>query len=407
MKRNRGLALISTLLLTSLAALLAVTGMQSSRVEEQAAGANRASASALMAAEYGVSLAIQEISTSNNLNISDTSGSVPGGQYSSLTYSYRATETSGGSLVEAMGRAGENISRYLSVEVEIEGGPVGFDDLSPLNFPGPIDDFDAPNSNAFLVEGVVEDNIDGGSRPAIATSSDEQTNLILGAIQGVGREHNYTGGVESVLAPPPDGEDGGSILSHPDKFKEFLDQLKEFANQPGNYYGQVVQNVVNTGNPNSRTNLGTPDNPMITFVEGDLSLQGNASGAGILVVEGDYGTAGTPQFEGLVIVLGNTFSITGGGQGGLNGALILSPMEDVVDPDDNSVSSIYSEANVVTSGGGNANYSYDSGMLDMAFGMLPDYLKSFWNDNNESIYSVGGVVVKEWTESLEPLAFND
>lgn len=398
MKKNLGMALISTLLLTSLAALLALTGLQSSRVEEQAAGANRASASALMAAEYGVSEAIQEISASGGANISDTSATVQGSQYASLSYVYRSTDVPGGAVIEARGRAGEDIYRDLRVFVELSGGPVGFNDLSPLNFPGVIGGFDAPNSNSFLVEGVVDDNVDGGNRPAIASSSGSQVDMIVNAIQGVGREDNYTGGVEAVLAPPPDGDDGGSILSHPDKFSQFLAQLKDYAGSSD--HGQVLSSV------SKHTNLGSTDSPMITFVEGDLSLRGNASGAGILVVEGDYGTSGTPQFDGLVIVLGDTFGITGGGRGGLNGALILAPMEDAVDPSDNSVSTVYTEADVVTSGGGNASYSYSSFMLNMAFNLLPDDLRDFWNANNESIYVVDDVEIISWAEPAEPLDFD-
>lgn len=405
MKKNKGLALVSTLLLTSLAALLAVTGLQSSRVEEQAAGANRASASALMAAEYGAAEAIQLIDE-DNLCFSLSDVEISGSQYSDLIYGYRVgipkvpdgieddcADSPSVLRVIANGQAVEGMVRTVMVDLIVDfiSSSSDFGDLSPLNFPGPIDDFDAPNSNAFLVEGVVEDNIDGGNRPAIATSSDEQTNLILEAILGVGREHNYTGGIESVLAPPPDGEDGGSILSHPDKFSQFLTQLKDYAGSSD--HGQVLSSV------SKHSNLGSTDSPMITFVEGNLSLQGNASGAGILVVEGDYGTAGTPQFEGLVIVLGDTFSITGGGQGGLNGALILAPMDEVTD-DDGNTSVVYSGAEVVTSGGGNANYSYDAGMLNMAFNMMSEELRDFWNANNESLYQDPDVNIKidKWVE---------
>jgi hypothetical protein len=409
MEKSRGIALVSALLLTGLAALLALTGFQSARTGEQAAGANRASASALMAAEYGASLAIEEVD-SGNRDFSGSGNVEENGQFGVLRYEYSAEDIGGDFVrVVASGFAGDQISRQLAVIIELRnlGEPVDFGDLSPINLPGPIGDFTVPQSDSFLVEGVVEDNVDGGSRPAIAVNSDAEADRLRGLIEGVNREGNYDGGIEAVLAPPSDGEEGGSILSHPDKFKEFLEQLKTFAGAANNPYGQVVQSVDTTGPQDSRTNLGTVDNPMITFVENDLTLQGQASGAGILVVEGSYGTGGTPQFNGLVIVLGDTFGISGGGNGGLNGALILAPMDEVVDLDTDEISTVYKEADIVAGsnknanqGGGGASYSYNAGMLSMAFDMMPEYLRDFWNSNNESIYQDGEVdkLIASWRE---------
>lgn len=395
--RDRGVALASTLVIVSVAALVAVVGVQNSRFSESVAGANRASSAALMAAELGVAEAMGLIDVNNR--VVDGVGTIEGAQFDGLVYEY-ATEDLGGSLIRVVagGRAGQGIERALEVQVELVvlGADVDFGELSPLNFPGDVDGFQAPNSDSFLVEGVVEDSVDGGARPAIAVNSQEQADYIFGEIQGVGRENNYTGGIEPVLAGGDDG--GGSILSNPDKFSEFLGMLKAFAASDSS--GQIVSNVVTDGNPSSRTNLGTVDSPMITFVEGDFSAKGNVYGAGILVVEGNYGISGTPQFEGLVIVLGTTFGITGGGQGGLNGALVLAPMETVLD-DDGVESVVYSEANVVTSGGGNANYSYSAERLNMAFNMMPESLRDFWNENNDSLYQDGGVemIVHSWRES--------
>src|SRR5690554_1851456 len=159
MRKSKGIALISALLITSVAALIALTSYQGSRTSEQVAGANRASASALMAAEYGASLAIEAIRY-NNKEPSGSGDVEENGQFGVLRYEY-SSEHLGGDFVRvlATGFAGESINRRLAVVVELKnlGGPVDFGDLSPINLPGsvPKENFTVPSSGSFLVEGVV------------------------------------------------------------------------------------------------------------------------------------------------------------------------------------------------------------------------------------------------------------
>ncbi|MBI2440614.1 MAG: hypothetical protein HYV35_04500 [Lentisphaerae bacterium] len=53
--------------------------------------------------------------------------------------------------------------------------------------------------------------------------------------------------------------------------------------------------------------LGTRDNPQVTLATGDVNIDGNVSGAGVLIVQPgvDITIAGTFHYEGLVILLGN------------------------------------------------------------------------------------------------------
>lgn len=67
----------------------------------------------------------------------------------------------------------------------------------------------------------------------------------------------------------------------------------------------------NTTNPDM-SNWGTMNDLRIVHVTGDLSIQSNGDGAGVLIVDGDFHLGGTINYNGLVIVLGNV-DVQGGG----------------------------------------------------------------------------------------------
>jgi hypothetical protein len=71
--------------------------------------------------------------------------------------------------------------------------------------------------------------------------------------------------------------------------------------------------------------LGTTANPLITYVNGDLSWSGNTSGAGVLIVTGNLNIVGTPTFAGLVLVIGQgTMTVQGGGNGTFFGSVFVA-----------------------------------------------------------------------------------
>ncbi len=83
-------------------------------------------------------------------------------------------------------------------------------------------------------------------------------------------------------------------------------------------FGQLdalVNNPIPPGNQGG-ADLGDYDanRLLITKVDGDLSLSGSGSGAGVLLVDGDLKISGEYTFYGLVIVTGD-FDATGGGEG--------------------------------------------------------------------------------------------
>jgi hypothetical protein len=70
-----------------------------------------------------------------------------------------------------------------------------------------------------------------------------------------------------------------------------------------------------TGNTSFTTSspvLGTLDQPMVTTVKGDLTVQGTWNGAGILMVNGSLNIGGGSTYTGIVIVTGD-IRVAGGG----------------------------------------------------------------------------------------------
>jgi hypothetical protein len=98
-----------------------------------------------------------------------------------------------------------------------------------------------------------------------------------------------------------------------------------------NQYIQSADIILPSGTYSSGTTLGTPEYPKITFISGDATFAGNASGAGILIVYGDMSCAGNFNFQGLVIVYGNTqISASASGNSKIyGGMLVIGPSVDI------------------------------------------------------------------------------
>src|SRR5882762_5137699 len=188
-------------------------------------------------------------------------------------------------------------------------------------FDGPTPVYGAPNSNAFGVDGTdVAQGPNAGvgcgvpvNQPAVGGFNNAAVTTLVADIP---RPAKYTSGatatpavsnVSAVLGP----------LATVDGLTNLVNQITASAN-PANIYGT---------NP-SITNLGTNATPVINVVHGDLSL-GPSTGAGILIVTGNLTISGNPSYNGLILVIGKgTFTKNGGGNGTLNGALLVANLND-------------------------------------------------------------------------------
>lgn len=100
------------------------------------------------------------------------------------------------------------------------------------------------------------------------------------------------------------------------------------------------------------------------FVDGNCDLEG---GSGLLVVTGTLRMHGNPSFNGLILVLGGgRVERDGGGEGVINGAMVVSQFArtwDAADDDpaiDNNVEYPFLTPHFETNGGGKSRVQYDS-----------------------------------------------
>jgi Tfp pilus assembly protein PilX len=140
MHKEKGMALILSLLIIVLLTLLAVTGLQTSIVEEQISGNQTLAAKALFAAEQGVSEALEDLfdgtisdSGSENSTSWNAVGSVSGVGYSAA-YEVKHLAAAGATVtnvnddgrtyfvIESTGSAGESVRRMLQVAIAMEMG---------------------------------------------------------------------------------------------------------------------------------------------------------------------------------------------------------------------------------------------------------------------------------------------
>jgi hypothetical protein len=61
----------------------------------------------------------------------------------------------------------------------------------------------------------------------------------------------------------------------------------------------------------------------IVHITGDLDVQGNMSGCGVLIIDGDFKMGGTVNWNGLVVVLGDVDVVGGGNAKNIIGGLVV------------------------------------------------------------------------------------
>lgn len=119
----------------------------------------------------------------------------------------------------------------------------------------------------------------------------------------------------------------------------------------------VTQPVIN-GPASSLPNYGSAGNPQIVYVNGDLTLSGNAQGYGILVVTGNLTVSGTVGWNGIVLVIGKgVFTTDGTDQ--YNGAVVVANTVDAL----GNPLPVQGTAQVTVNGGGHGGFQYSSGCI--------------------------------------------
>jgi hypothetical protein len=85
----------------------------------------------------------------------------------------------------------------------------------------------------------------------------------------------------------------------------------------------LVGNQTNPASADWGSMATNPPTLKVVHIQGDLNVQGNMSGAGVLVVEGDFLMGGTINWCGLVIVLGDVDVVGGGSDKNIVGGLVV------------------------------------------------------------------------------------
>jgi hypothetical protein len=139
----------------------------------------------------------------------------------------------------------------------------------------------------------------------------------------------------------------------------------------------IVQNVENAANsfiPNgtsiSNAVLGTSAAPQVTVVNGDLTLSGGSTGAGILLVTGTLTFKGDFTFDGVILVVGNgIFQQNGGGSGAFTGAIVVANIAGnsnyATNPTEANLAAKLGSPTYGNNGGGGSSLTYSSCSIDI------------------------------------------
>lgn len=225
-------------------------------------------------------------------------------------------------------------------------------------FDGPTPTYNAPNSNAFGVSGN-DSNLGllgngtgcpaspGPSQPAVGGYDNTSVTTLVGDIP---RPAKYTGSGGSPSVVNVNSNLGA--LSTVDGLQALVNSVTAAAD-PANIYN---------GNTSSLTNLGTGSSPVINVVNGDLTIGGGLSGAGILLVTGTLTMSGNPSYTGIILVIGKgVFNKNGGGNGTMDGAILVANMNNSSGtPIALGYGNPPGSPAINWNGGGNADINYDS-----------------------------------------------
>jgi len=246
----------------------------------------------------------------------------------------------------------------------------------PLVFDGPSPQFSTPSSNAFSVDGSNHSAPGNTNGPGGSCPSGQPSEYALGGFDGTSgppptgstgllqtwananRPNNYEGignpnGTTGTASVGNVGSQLGSLTTV-GGLQALTSEVTLIAGNEGNVYGN---------NP-TISNFGTTANPQVNVVQGDLTLGGGLTGAGILLVTGTLTMHGNPSFDGLILVVGKGALVKdGGGNGTVDGAMLVANLYSGTPPTYGSLLPTSSAPGVPVvnwGGGGNVQWNYDS-----------------------------------------------
>jgi PilX N-terminal len=192
-----------------------------------------------------------------------------------------------------------------------------------LTFAGPNPVFNSPHSNPFHINGQDQASPacpPAGNKPAIAAYDAGSAITLTGDLFRPGNYSGYPPGIPSSVAPSVSNT--GPSAAPPANTMGPLATVSGLQNLVNQVTG-IADQVVPAGS--SPASLGTSANPLVTVVQGDLSLNGATHGYGILLVEGTLTMSGNFSWDGTILVIGaGNLQANGGGNGQINGGVLVA-----------------------------------------------------------------------------------
>jgi len=312
---ERGMALVLTLFAIATLLMVAAAGLNIGSSSVQATRNFRGASRVHMAAEAGISEALQIINGPGVVHFKNDVVTPWGGIYGSQnkTFSPHTGFT------------------YYVTPVSSLANPTNKGQLVAKAY-GPEGEFNA------VVATVLRSNVPATAPGAIYLATDQATDAGFqgNAFAVDGNDHNYTGGY-GPNAPVP-GISTRNASNTQETLTSLSSQQKDNVTGLGFSNGPPIVPSVSTSpaaptaaqlstmindiladpmvvtmasnNVNGMVTFGTTAAPQITYFSntGGTTIKGNgnASGAGILIVEGDFTIQGSLEFKGLILVRGKT-----------------------------------------------------------------------------------------------------
>jgi len=219
--------------------------------------------------------------------------------------------------------------------------------------------FDIIGNSAGPGVGTIDTDLNDGIDPA---------QRLLAATGGKG---NITGNCAPPYQTQCIAPVSASVMADPNKAKlKDPDWLWDFVyNQVPRMADYVIRPAVGDTVRIDSSNIGTPSNPKITFIDGDCIGTGDYYGAGLLVITGNLRLSGAIRWDGLVLVIGKGDFITTGMNNGIFGGLVVAGI--TTKPGD-PTKHIFTSANTDFDIRGNSNIAtYDGSLANAGNGMMP------------------------------------
>src|SRR5438876_1552408 len=228
-------------------------------------------------------------------------------------------------LLTALAQTKTGGRSMLQAEVTTPVMGFGFGGALTLDGPNPVIDA-MPNSLNFTIEGKDKNTCNETAdpdHPAIDGYDDPNasppTHSVEDIISSLPRPDHYTGS-----GGTPSVQNGYASLGESMGTPAGLESLiNTIYNKTGaNHYGTNPSSIARGDCPTHNTSDASC-HTIIDYVEGDLTLNGNATGYGTLVVTGTLTMSGNFTWNGMVLVIGDGhMEFNGGGNGQIIGQLI-------------------------------------------------------------------------------------